>query len=202
MNESWHIWMSHGTYEWAMSHINESLHIWMEHTCTLLPHLKTHKWVTILHRDELRTLCNNESQTLRKNMVRTLRRNELRTRHRNALRTPNRNEVRTRRKNEPRTLCVNMVQTLRVHMVQTLRPNKQTCTLSIQLKQTLHRNKSRTLHLWSDFAPILCFKCRVCDLSVFRTDCMTNSTRFEVNRTFVRFSIWILVSTILWGSAV
>ena len=28
-NESWHIWMSHGTYEWVMAHMNESLHIWM-----------------------------------------------------------------------------------------------------------------------------------------------------------------------------
>jgi len=31
MNESWHIWMSHGTYEWVMAHMNESWHIWMSH---------------------------------------------------------------------------------------------------------------------------------------------------------------------------
>jgi len=31
MNESCHIWMSHVTYEWVMSHMNESCHIWMSH---------------------------------------------------------------------------------------------------------------------------------------------------------------------------
>ena len=29
MTESCHIWMSHVTYDWVMSHINESCHIWM-----------------------------------------------------------------------------------------------------------------------------------------------------------------------------
>ena len=31
MNESCHIWMSHVTYEWVMSHMNESCHIWTSH---------------------------------------------------------------------------------------------------------------------------------------------------------------------------
>jgi len=31
MNELCHIWMSHVTYEWVMSHMNESCHIWMSH---------------------------------------------------------------------------------------------------------------------------------------------------------------------------
>jgi len=34
---SWHIWMSHFTYEWVMSHMIESCHIWMGHV--------THEWV-------------------------------------------------------------------------------------------------------------------------------------------------------------
>jgi len=29
--ESCHIWMSHVTYEWVMSHMNKSCHIWMSH---------------------------------------------------------------------------------------------------------------------------------------------------------------------------
>jgi len=31
IDESWHIWMSHGTYECTMAHLNESWHIWMSH---------------------------------------------------------------------------------------------------------------------------------------------------------------------------
>jgi len=32
--ESWHIWMSHDTYEWVTSRMNKSCHIWMSHvTC-------------------------------------------------------------------------------------------------------------------------------------------------------------------------
>jgi len=31
MNESWHIWRSHGTYEWVMAHINDLWHISMSH---------------------------------------------------------------------------------------------------------------------------------------------------------------------------
>jgi len=31
MNESYHIWMIHITYEWVISHVNESYHIWMSH---------------------------------------------------------------------------------------------------------------------------------------------------------------------------
>ena len=27
VNESWHMWMSHGTYEWGMAHVHESWHI-------------------------------------------------------------------------------------------------------------------------------------------------------------------------------
>jgi len=32
-NESCHIWMSHVTFEWVMSHLNESCHIWISHSC-------------------------------------------------------------------------------------------------------------------------------------------------------------------------
>ena len=40
-DESCHIWMSHVTYEWVMSHMNESCHIWMSHVTyeQLLPHM-------------------------------------------------------------------------------------------------------------------------------------------------------------------
>ena len=31
MSESYHIWMSHVTYEWVISHMNESCHIWVSH---------------------------------------------------------------------------------------------------------------------------------------------------------------------------
>ena len=31
MNESWHIWMSRGTYEWVMTQLNESCYICMSH---------------------------------------------------------------------------------------------------------------------------------------------------------------------------
>jgi len=31
MNESCHIWMNHVQYEWVMSHMNESYHAWMSH---------------------------------------------------------------------------------------------------------------------------------------------------------------------------
>ena len=37
MNESCHIWMSHVTYEWVMSHMNESCHIWMSHVTWTRP---------------------------------------------------------------------------------------------------------------------------------------------------------------------
>ena len=37
MNKSCHIWTSHVTYEWVMSHMNESCHIWMSHV--------TYEWV-------------------------------------------------------------------------------------------------------------------------------------------------------------
>jgi len=37
VNESWHIWMSHVTYEWVMSRMNEPCHVWMSHA--------TSKWV-------------------------------------------------------------------------------------------------------------------------------------------------------------
>jgi len=37
MNESCHIWMSHVTYEWVMSHMNESCLIWVSHV--------TYEWV-------------------------------------------------------------------------------------------------------------------------------------------------------------
>ena len=30
-NESWHMWMSHITYEWVIAHIIESCHLWMSH---------------------------------------------------------------------------------------------------------------------------------------------------------------------------
>jgi len=34
VNESCHMWMSHVTCEWVMSHVNESCHMWMSHvTC-------------------------------------------------------------------------------------------------------------------------------------------------------------------------
>jgi len=37
MNESCHIWMSHVTYEWVMAHMNETCHIWMSHAhCRIL----------------------------------------------------------------------------------------------------------------------------------------------------------------------
>ena len=53
MNESCHIWMSHVTYEWVMSHTNESCYIWMSHVThashmrllhAVPPHFLT--WVT------------------------------------------------------------------------------------------------------------------------------------------------------------
>ena len=50
MNESCHIWMSHVTYEWVMSHMNESCHIWMSHV--------TYEWV-MSHMNE--SLHMNES---------------------------------------------------------------------------------------------------------------------------------------------
>jgi len=31
MNETWHIWMSHGTYIWVTSHTYESCHIYVSH---------------------------------------------------------------------------------------------------------------------------------------------------------------------------
>ena len=31
MNKSWHIWMFRGTYEWVMAHMNVSWHTWMSH---------------------------------------------------------------------------------------------------------------------------------------------------------------------------
>ena len=48
-NESWHIWMNHGTYEWVMSHTNESIlwicrHQWMTHTTGM--NESCHLWVS------------------------------------------------------------------------------------------------------------------------------------------------------------
>jgi len=52
MNESWHIWMSHGTYEWVMVHMNESWHIWMSHGTYewVMAHTNEswHIWMTLL----------------------------------------------------------------------------------------------------------------------------------------------------------
>jgi len=31
VNESWHMWMSHGICEWVMAYVNESWHMWMSH---------------------------------------------------------------------------------------------------------------------------------------------------------------------------
>jgi len=54
-NESWHIWMSHGTYEWVMSHVwgmshnsfmshtNESCHVWTNQVQNLIESCKTWK---------------------------------------------------------------------------------------------------------------------------------------------------------------
>jgi len=52
MHESCHIWMSHVTYEWAMSHTNESCCIWMSHVAYewVMSHVNTsrHIWVTVI----------------------------------------------------------------------------------------------------------------------------------------------------------
>jgi len=50
MNESCHIWMSHVTYEWIMSHMNESCHTWMSHVTYewVMPHINEpcHAWMS------------------------------------------------------------------------------------------------------------------------------------------------------------
>jgi len=53
------IWMSHGTYEWVMSHMNESCHIWLSHvihSCHIWMSHGTYKWVMV-HMNESRHTC-------------------------------------------------------------------------------------------------------------------------------------------------
>ena len=46
MNESWHVWMSHGTYEWVMAHVNESCHARINKSCHAY-HRHKHVWIKL-----------------------------------------------------------------------------------------------------------------------------------------------------------
>jgi len=54
MNESCHIWMSHATYEWVVSHMNESCHIWMSHATyeCVMSHIEWMSHVTYRNRGQ------------------------------------------------------------------------------------------------------------------------------------------------------
>jgi len=52
INESWHIWMNHGTNTWVMENMNESWHIWMSHGTYewIMAHMKEsgHSWIVMV----------------------------------------------------------------------------------------------------------------------------------------------------------
>ena len=74
-NESWHIWMSHGTYEWVMAHLNESWHIWMSYVTyewvmwcyTISCRIREEWFVTHIYGSWLTYIANHDSFTYVKN---------------------------------------------------------------------------------------------------------------------------------------
>jgi len=68
INESWHIWMSHGTHKWIMAHMNESWHKYMSHGKYewVMAHMNEswHIWVNHGTYEGVRALMNSDGSTL------------------------------------------------------------------------------------------------------------------------------------------